>query len=65
MDKLDQALAGILNNEKSLAESRISFNQLQSQFNQGIDKSTDWLYRNDQRSQRITSEFDLIRKEIR
>lgn len=65
MDKLDQALAGMLNNEKSLANSMIQFNQLQNQMSQGINKSSDWLYRKDAQMSNIKSEFDLIRKEIR
>lgn len=65
MDKLDRTLSGIINSEKSLSDSMIQFNQLQNQMTQGINKSSEWLFKKESQMSKINSEFDMIRKEIR
>lgn len=65
MDKLDKVLANMVTEQKAFADSKLQFNQLQNQMEQGISKNSDWLYKKEEQMTKINSEFDMIRKEIR
>ncbi|MCQ2979041.1 MAG: hypothetical protein MJ245_04510 [Clostridia bacterium] len=73
MDNLDRLFSGMINNEKEFATSKLNMMQFTNQMEDGINKSADWLYKNDNRLNKIgseygmikKSEFDMIKKEIR
>ncbi|MCQ2911439.1 MAG: hypothetical protein MJ244_04540 [Clostridia bacterium] len=78
MDNLDRTLASMLNNEKSISDSIIKMNQDINLMNQGLNKSSEWLFSTDSKMENIggvfdkiefskgkKSDFDMIKKEIR
>ena len=65
MDKLDQVLSNMVMGQKSLADSKLQFTQLQNQMEQGITKNSEWLFKKEQQMSNINSEFGKIRKEIK
>jgi len=65
MDKLEKVLSGMIAGEKAICNSIREINHLQNQMNQSLNRSSDWFYRKDSQINKINSEFDMIRKNIK